>query len=47
MSDTVHSYFVSAMGKDVDCLPMVKSVAIKYLGIRRDCVHFISDTGYW
>ena len=32
---------MSAVGKDVDCLLIVKSVAINNLGIRRDCVHFL------
>lgn len=32
---------VSAVGKDVDCLLIVKSVAINNSGIRRDCAHFL------
>ena len=48
-SETAIVWLVSAMGKDVDYLPMVKSVsAINYSGIRRDCAAFIAnEAGDW
>ena len=40
MSDTVLLQLLSAMRKDVDCLLLVKPVAINNSGIRRDCAAF-------